>query len=195
MAHLHTQSSTLFARAVSYIVASYNECFVTAVANNSCIPLCDNFLLTLKKKCFYWLLVKWHFTVIIFVPRRIKILTSFFFFFFFSFAQGVLSSKGETCKISHSFISCSLSSEILRNVRRFIFTYLGANFYYLLYTSWKIVRIEREKNLSLLTSIIHRDKQPNKPISFDFLLFLRLRSFDKYVRQVGIRSRSKQICI
>lgn len=195
MAHLHTQSSTLFARAVSYIVASYNECFVTAVANNSCIPLCDNFLLTLKKKCFYWLLVKWHFTVIIFVPRRIKILTSFFFFFFFSFAQGVLSSKGETCKISHSFISCSLSSEILRNVRRFIFTYLGANFYYLLYTSWQIVRIEREKNLSLLTSIIHRDKQPNKPISFDFLLFLRLRSFDKYVRQVGIRSRSKQICI
>lgn len=182
MAHLHTQSSTLFARAVSYIVASYNECFVTAVANNSCIPLCDNFLLTLKKKCFYWLLVKWHFTVIIFVPRRIKILTSFFFFFFFSFAQGVLSSKGETCKISHSFISCSLSSEILRNVRRFIFTYLGANFYYLLYTSWQIVRIEREKNLSLLTSIIHRDKQPNKPISFDFLLFLRLRSFDKYVR-------------
>lgn len=137
MAHLHTQSSTLFARAVSYIVASYNECFVTAVANNSCIPVCDNFLLTLKKKCFYWLLVKWHFTVIIFVPRRIKILTSFFFFFFFfSFAQGVLSSKGETCKISHSFISCSLSSEILRNVRRFIFTYLGANFYYLLYTSW-----------------------------------------------------------
>lgn len=195
MAHLHTQSSTLFARAVSYIVASYNECFVTAVANNSCIPLCDNFLLTLKKKCFYWLLVKWHFTVIIFVPRRIKILTSFFFFFFFSFAQGVLSSKGETCKISHSFISYSLSSEILRNVRRFIFTYLGANFYYLLYTSWQIVRIEREKNLSLLTSIIHRDKQPNKPISFDFLLFLRLRSFDKYVRQVGIRSRSKQICI
>lgn len=195
MAHLHTQSSTLFARAVSYIVASYNECFVTAVANNSCIPLCDNFLLTLKKKCFYWLLVKWHFTVIIFVPRRIKILTSFFFFFFFSFAQGVLSSKGETCKISYSFISCSLSSEILRNVRRFIFTYLGANFYYLLYTSWQIVRIEREKNLSLLTSIIHRDKQPNKPISFDFLLFLRLRSFDKYVRQVGIRSRSKQICI
>lgn len=195
MAHLHTQSSTLFARAVSYIVASYNECFVTAVANNSCIPLCDNFLLTLKKKCFYWLLVKWHFTVIIFVPRRIKILTSFFFFFFFSFAQGVLSSKGETCKISHSFISCSLSSEILRNVRRFIFTYLGANFYYLLYTSWQIVRIEKEKNLSLLTSIIHRDKQPNKPISFDFLLFLRLRSFDKYVRQVGIRSRSKQICI
>lgn len=195
MAHLHTQSSTLFARAVSYIVASYNECFVTAVANNSCIPLCDNFLLTLKKKCFYWLLVKWHFTVIIFAPRWIKILTSFFFFFFFSFAQGVLSSKGETCKISHSFISCSLSSEILRNVRRFIFTYLGANFYYLLYTSWQIVRIEREKNLSLLTSIIHRDKQPNKPISFDFLLFLRLRSFDKYVRQVGIRSRSKQICI
>lgn len=195
MAHLHTQSSTLFARAVSYIVASYNECFVTAVANNSCIPLCDNFLLTLKKKCFYWLLVKWHFTVIIFAPRRIKILTSFFFFFFFSFAQGVLSSKGETCKISHSFISCSLSSEILRNVRRFIFTYLGENFYYLLYTSWQIVRIEREKNLSLLTSIIHRDKQPNKPISFDFLLFFRLRSFDKYVRQVGIRSRSKQICI
>lgn len=193
MAHLHTQSSTLFARAVSYIVASYNECFVTAVANNSCIPLCDNFLLTLKKKCFYWLLVKWHFTVIIFAPRRIKILTSFFFFFFLLRKVSYL----QRAKLVKFLTRLYRAPFLLKFCETFVDLFSRSKFLLLIIhkLAQQIVRIEREKNLSLLTSIIHRDKQPNKPISFDFLLFLRLRSFDKYVRQVGIRSRSKQICI
>lgn len=46
--------------------------------------------------------------------------------------------------------------------------------------------------ITLLTSIINRDKQPNKPISFDFLLFLRLRSFVRQICSTSWNSKQKQ---
>lgn len=46
--------------------------------------------------------------------------------------------------------------------------------------------------ITLLTSIIYRDKQPNKPISFDFPLFLRLRPFVRQIRSTSWNSKQKQ---